>query len=190
MAAAIAASLAESRATPRVQLSDFDDETASDCSGFDISEADDVAVDDSDSKDGVATNSKLFETNQELVNQTKVDEKFFRSGNNDAAVLQNGKTSNRANDEPDEILYKKIQSKLKIGSVPNGKDMSRLTEDRFSNAKSNNFELASTDPKDLCRIMIRYPDGAREEIQMDVKLTVQVGSFLFLHNRTTRLFSA
>lgn len=182
MAAAIAASLAESKSQPRIPMSDLDedyvgsnDET-SDFSGLDVSDDNEIIIDDSDSKDSspkLANSTQKPENivNNSPINQTKVDENFFSQAESQKSKLQNGKS--KSSNNLDDKLYKKIHKKLKIGSVPNGKDMTSLTTDKYS-FQSNSNKPTVVKPEDLCRIMIRYPDGTREEIAMDVNLTVEV----------------
>lgn len=187
LAAAIAASLVETESRQRIAISDLDedyvgsnDET-SDFSALDVSEDDEIIIDDSDSKDSNNLPSKSINAAQNPenvvinspINQTKVDENFFSQAVSENSKLQNGKT--KMNNDSDKKLYKKVQKKLKIGSVPNGKDMSILTTDKYSTCRSDSSQTSTTfKPQDLCRIMIRYPDGSREEIAMDVNLTVEV----------------
>lgn len=185
LAVAIAASLAETESQQRITISDLDedyggsnDET-SDFSALDVSEDDEIIIDDSDSKESSNLTPTLANTAQKPenivknspINQTEVDEKFFTQSVSETSKLQNGKSKNITYSE--EKLYKKVHKKLKIGSVPNGKDMSRLTIDSYSTSQSDSSKTSTVKPEDLCRIMIRYPDGSREEIAMDVNLTVE-----------------
>nr|XP_039263932.1 UBX domain-containing protein 7-like [Styela clava] len=221
LAAAIAASLAENKAPATTQSdSDIDNnddflisnESSDNVSEFDASSDEDISDIQKGATKGSKTAKKCNENGKISIEDTEIDDEYFSIKNGEKTTSESKKFSENGaknyknreesndlstNTETSKIskqkTYKKVNSRLKVGSIENGKDLSKLTNDIYGCETSNTSKIPqntnnaaeksqSKDDKtnnsedklnEMCRIMVRFPDGSREEIKLASDLTVK-----------------
>lgn len=177
LAAAIAASLKETKA-----VSDDDEFLATNCSTdefseFDGSSGDETPVEHAKKSVEISASKQTYKNgveNNKLrhLEETKLDNDFSVKSENSSLKRESCNNGNKTSSKTNEKIFPKKNRTNNVVGKNSTND--KNTKSTSKNDLTDSRIADSNETGDICHLMVRFPDGTREQMKMSANILVQV----------------